>query len=86
MGNNFVQLLTSNAVLIALALAGIGGGIGSIVMGAVDTLRSGGCRGSGLGTARVGVDRFGPTCPISPIEFARVMFVGLALPAVGVGV
>lgn len=85
-GKSFVQLLTSKAVLIAFALAGAGGGIGSIGIGAVDTLRRGGCRESAPGMGSVAVDKLYPDWPRSPIEDARVRLVGLALPAVGVAV
>lgn len=54
MGNILAQLLTSNAVLMAVGLAAVGGGRGLICCGgAVDARRNGG--GGRCGTGAVGV-------------------------------
>ena len=54
-GKSFVQLLTSSAVLIAFALAGVGGGIGWTAIGVVEDLwRGGGSSDAGRGSVAFG--------------------------------
>lgn len=54
MGKSFAQLLTSSAVLMAVGLAGAGGGRGwTFVIGAVDARLKGGATGGGGGRGGV---------------------------------
>lgn len=59
-GNNFGQLLTTKAVLMALGLGGDGGGSGWIKPGAVYTRRKGAWLPTGALLCVVGVDDWLP--------------------------